>query len=66
MPPAMMRRYWRALRAAWERAPSREGAAPWHTVAGCVDSSTRHWCSPLRLNASGGRTDGHGDGPPSP
>lgn len=54
MPPAMMRRYWRALRAAWERAPSREGAAPWQTVAGCVDSSTRHWCSPLRLSASEG------------
>lgn len=62
MPPAMMRRYWRALRAAWERAPSREGAAPWQTVAGCVDSSTRHWCSPLRLSASEGGEEKEGGG----
>lgn len=72
--PAMILRYWRARRAASPRAASLVTAEPWHTVAGWVDSSTRHWHSPLRLSSSGdqgrgGRSGGggaHGVHPPSP
>lgn len=51
-PPAMILRYCSALWAALARAPSMLGAKPWHTVIGCVDSSTRHWHRPLRLRSS--------------
>lgn len=62
LPPAMILRYCRALRAASARAASREGAVPWHTVVGCVDSSTRHWYRPLRLCSAVGRSRGQGQG----
>lgn len=51
-PPAMILRYCSALWAALARAASLLGANPWHTVIGCVDSSTRHWHKPLRLRSS--------------
>lgn len=51
-PPAMILRYCSALWAALARAASMLGAKPWHTVIGCVDSSTRHWHRPLRLRSS--------------
>lgn len=51
-PPAMILRYFSALWAALALAASMLGAKPWHTVIGCVDSSTRHWHRPLRLRSS--------------
>lgn len=51
-PPAMILRYFSALWAALALAASMLGAKPWHTVIGCVESSTRHWHRPLRLRSS--------------
>lgn len=48
----MILRYFSALWAALALAASMLGAKPWHTVIGCVDSSTRHWHRPLRLRSS--------------
>lgn len=54
--PAMILRYFSALCAALALAASKLGAKPWHTVIGCVDSSTRHWHRPLRLRSSAATT----------